>query len=494
MRKTNLVLASGILFLGLSASLLVNCSGESVSDKKDGNEGKSNVHASAAPCLASAAWFPHSQTPPPQEGAGSPFANAKTTSNCDFHQWAWQKFLYLTRTGNPHSTIPNFLNMVQVDNEMNLLGSQIILDDTTQAGSHSALFDKKIRSIYYAIFMDKEMYDFAKKYVDLFVANCQGSDTSVDQQKLNKLGYDTLNYPIGALEVKTSWILVSSLDPADVKKYYVTRGKFRTTGKTEHIALTGMHVTGRVMNHPEFIWATFEHTDLAPYAQWPVNFKQDSTPDPKQILSYKDHLFYKARLPLDSCSVRPYSASHPNPPKNAFRSTYHLYQNGSQPQYNNMILRSQDSINQVNIRSINASVLTQLQKEQGPWQYYEYIGAVWIDPTISKLRPGDGNIGGLDRQHLRGSRANTNITMETFAQLDWSFPNPTPPPAATDNGNTNPFNSMNCFGCHATANFLINGDNGANYNMALSHLFNNRLAMLLKKKSFNSLFLNHKKK
>jgi hypothetical protein len=468
--------------------MLANCSGDSA--VKNTTNSSLGDTLTLKTCLANTLWFPHSQTPPPQEGVGSPFANAATTSNCDFHQWAWQKFLYLTRPVSTHSSLPNFLNLVQVDNNLNALGSTIVLDDTTQAGSHSTLFDKKAKPIYYAVFTNQEMYSFSRKYTDLFVFNCQGPDTSVVQSKLKKFGYDTLTFPVGSIELKTSWILASSLDPTEIGKYYITKGKFRTSGKTVQIALIGMHIIGRVINHPEFIWATFEHADLAPYATWPVNFEQDSTPDPKQVLSHRNSLFYKARLPLDSCSVRPYSATHPNPPKNTFRSTYHLYKNGTQPQYKNMILREQDSINQVNIQSINAIVLTQLKNEKGPWQYYEYVGAVWIDPMVSKLQPGDGNIGGLDRKHLRGSRANTNITMETFAQLDWSFPNP----QAIDNGNTNPMNSMNCFGCHATANFLINGNNGANYNMALSHLFNNRLAMLLKKKNSEALFLNHKTK
>jgi hypothetical protein len=483
MKKTNVVI--GFLFFGIFSLVLINCN----------NENK-NVYSNqdqtlASLCLAPATWFPHSQTPAPNEGNSSPFSDPKTTSNCDFHQWAWQKFLYLTHPVSENNKVLNFLNYKQVDNQMNLLGNTIILDDTTQAGSHSALYDKKAKSIYYAIFMNDEMYQYTKKYTDLFVFNCQASDSSINQNQLHMHGYDTINYPVGSVEVKTSWILASSLDSSDLSNYYITKGILKNTKKMVDIALIGMHVVGRVENHPEFIWATFEHNHLAPYAQWPANFQNDSTPDPKQVLSTENSLFYKAGLILDSCSVRPYSASHPNPPVNKFRSTYHLYQNGMQPQYTNMILRNHDSINQINTQSINQSVLSQLSKETGPWKNYEYIGSVWIDPTVAKLQPGNSNIGGLNATNLRGSRANTNITMETFAQLDWSYP----ASGAIDNGNTNPCNSMNCFGCHATANFQINGNTGANYNMALSHLFNNRLRMLLKKNGESgALYLNHKKK
>ena len=45
------------------------------------------------PCTAPASWFPHSQTPAPNPNM-FPGANA---TNCDFHQWSWQMFLWLTQ-------------------------------------------------------------------------------------------------------------------------------------------------------------------------------------------------------------------------------------------------------------------------------------------------------------------------------------------------------------------------------------------------------------
>ncbi|NQY05497.1 MAG: hypothetical protein HRT68_04640 [Flavobacteriaceae bacterium] len=36
-------------------------------------------------------WFPRAQTPAPAEVKGNQF-DAKTTTNCIFHQWSWQKF------------------------------------------------------------------------------------------------------------------------------------------------------------------------------------------------------------------------------------------------------------------------------------------------------------------------------------------------------------------------------------------------------------------
>ena len=102
-------------------------------------------------CLAPASWFPHAQTPAPQEGANSPFANPSTTSNCDFHLWSWQKFLWLTQEPTPGRA--RFEDLIQVSNQMQALGPVLILEDSSQAGTHTILVDKSNRSIYYSVYL-----------------------------------------------------------------------------------------------------------------------------------------------------------------------------------------------------------------------------------------------------------------------------------------------------------------------------------------------------
>ena len=59
-------------------------------------DGASYATASADSCNCETSWFPHEKTPAPKEGDGSPF-DSKSTTNCDFHQWSWQKFLWVTK-------------------------------------------------------------------------------------------------------------------------------------------------------------------------------------------------------------------------------------------------------------------------------------------------------------------------------------------------------------------------------------------------------------
>lgn len=459
MKKTITTVNSLLVAAGLF--ILTSCSND-----KPGGYG----HSGGDSCVAPASWFPHSQTPAPEEGANSPFADVNTTSNCDFHQWAWQKFLYLTRTAANGKL--NFENLVQINNGMDTLGSTLILDDTTQAGSRVALYDKTNHPIYYAIYTNREMYDFSKKNINLF-ATCMSGDT-LNPALMAAKGYDTLSFPVGAFEMKTAWIPVTSLDQADTANYYITQGRYIHSTKTARMALIGMHIIGKVINHPELIWATYEHTNLAPVAHWPANAGPDTEADSTQVLSGQDMLFYTANATMKAMDIRRRSVD-----PTVYWSTYHLYDHGTQPAYTGMILGAKDSSNLANINMLNQSVLSKLSTEQGPWKNYEYMGAVWIDPTVSKLQPGDGNIGALNRQNLRGSRANSNITMETYTQLNWTSPNPNPPPVET--GLTTPDNTMNCFGCHATVSFspAYGGVNGANFNLALSHVFNNGLDSLI---------------
>jgi hypothetical protein len=449
MKKLN-VLILVLLFAG-GVALLENC----------GTNTPPQALAVIDSCVAPSSWFPHSQTPSPEEGTNSPFADDTTTTNCDFHLWSWQKFLYLTRTAANGRL--NFENLVQVDNQMKRLSNDtLILDDTTQAGTATVLLDKSNHPIYYAIYMDSTMYNFANEYTELFITNC-GTGNGLDSAKMKQFGYDTLTYPVGSFEVKTSWILASSLAQNELADYYTTSAMLNN--QMTQVALIGMHIVGRVINHPEFIWATFDHQDLAPTVQWPQNILTDSIPDPAQILSNSNSLFYYANLPMDSCSIKKSSTSTA-----PFKSIYHLFDHGTQVGYNGITQAAakQDSANLSNINILNNSVLNNLTNDGDLWRNYVYFGSIWIDPTTSTLQPGDGSIGSLDAANLRGSRALSNITMETYIQFLGSNPTPT--------------KSFNCFGCHNTVNGRITGAGGY-YDLALSHLFNNKLNEILNVKN-----------
>jgi hypothetical protein len=84
-----------------------------------------------------------------------------------------------------------------------------------------------------------------------------------------------------AIEVKTSWVLASSLPNASsyitmtatVPSYNQTNPNTWTpTGQqTVQLALVGMHVVGSTLGHPELVWASFEHQFNTPLATYSYN-------------------------------------------------------------------------------------------------------------------------------------------------------------------------------------------------------------------------------
>jgi len=116
--------------------------------------------------------------------------------------------------------------------------------------------------------------------------------------------------------------------------------------------------------------------------------------------------------------------------------------------------------NNQNVVSLGNSVRDYLEKEKSVWSNYFYKGSVWLNAVDTDFKPGNSNMGNLPTKSLKGNRAISNISMETYTQLF--------------NNGIYTAGSMNCFGCHNTSDF----DNGLNnnslaYNLCISHAFRN---------------------
>ncbi len=249
-----------------------------------------------------------------------------------------------------------------------------------------------------------------------------------------------MTFPVGSLELKTSWIDASILK--DPSSYFVTQGVIN--GVKTKVALLGMHVVGVVENHPEFVWATFEHENLAPAYDWskatpttdaPVTstvdypfFNKNSTATVKNITSgngiYTDVFsLYKYGVPVEKAMKG--------------SSNVQLFMKTSQ--------NGSENLN--NIRTINQSVKSQLQ---GIWNNYFYNGSTWINTAgynttqqqAALLNSLSYNLSNSEPGKLtRGSVAAYNITMETYVQAGFS---------PTSIHQTSVDDLVNCFSCHNT--------------------------------------------
>ncbi len=403
---------------------------------------------------APASWFTEDnngirKTPAPNEGATSVFANNATVTNCDFQRWSWQKFLWLT---NDVNGTPFFLeNMTQVSSIGDTLGkgSTVILTDTSQASGISDILKSNTdaatyqNTVYYSILANDVLLNTLKTYAPM-------ANNPADSNKL-----EGVTFPVGALEMKTSWLNASALG-ADSSTYYITDGEIN--GKPARVALLGIHVVGIVENHPEFIWATFEHDELAPMYDW----SEATHTSDANVTSSTGYPLFTANAKATTENITSGAGINTN--------VFNVYDHGVPVEINaagqkEYMATSQTNAleNLQNIQDLNASVKDQLSDV---WRNYFLNGSIWINTEgyegveaqaalldslsyqLSSSSPGD---------LTRGSVAAYNITMETYVQFGFGTSNIY---------STTVSDLANCFSCH-NANYA-----GKNSPLKISHLFN----------------------
>ncbi|MFQ1699615.1 hypothetical protein ACJ5NV_03360 [Loktanella agnita] len=244
-----------------------------------------------------------------------------------------------------------------------------------------------------------------------------------------------IDYLAMTMELKTSWVRADSLAaPGDYIQQSGTvpvygpndDGTWSQTGEeTVDLAMIGMHVVGSVADHPEMIWATFEHVGNAPDVTYPyVNASGDiaeftnlsDTPNDMWLLS--DGTF--------APTIREYAVTRaveggpdiivPSPsaggaPLDTPTNVNRLNPWGSDPS------TASAADNNSMVISTNTAVLAALNAAYGdadisdPRRNYILTGSSWghngMFPT------------GNDVSQIAGTPAMANTTMETFQQADF---------------------------------------------------------------------------
>ncbi len=228
-----------------------------------------------------------------------------------------------------------------------------------------------------------------------------------------------------ALELKTSWVEASSVaDPSKFITMDATVPTFDTSDpakwkpngqKTVELAMVGMHVVGSTKDHPEMIWATFEHVDNVPvggysYFDTAGNTKTVAQPTSGPWLFSADNpatAFNAQTAQFDSGNIIPADGSTGIAPSNTIRwKTWG---------------KVSDTNSNTEVVAINNSVLSQLADGDVRANYI-LVGATW---TIGGAAPNGTN--------QVGTNMLANSTMETYLQ-----------------GTSNSDMGSNCFPCHRT--------------------------------------------
>lgn len=374
----------------------------------------------AADKAAMAKWFPHDQT-------SEPSTTLTSNTNCAFHVWSTQMFLWLTQTDSATGQ-PRLLSQFTLEDLFAPTGSpapqraekrilrltpkmtksdQVDLNEVHQAGSSGVLVDQQNRAVYYSQFVNKTFYDFVR---NRFFSKQPGG-TFDPALMAAATGSDDF-FPPGAMELKVSWKIVDAASgdgaftiPAEIYKLKKgADGKIivDTGGTPEQVsvALVGLHVVGVVDDHPEFIWATFEHRDNAP--DLPAGLTPDST-DPVSATSWT---FYAPNTPAKASNVNPAGGLTLDEATQALSPVVNVFR---QFPFGTITGGSSETTNIANIQEINAFAAGNFQPSGSVWQNYMEVGAIWMLPN--SLQPDQFPI-----TQLRGSTMLSNATMETFTQ------------------------------------------------------------------------------
>lgn len=450
MKKSTLTLFFGAL-IAFSSIVLLRCGSDAETTVED------SYDATSVPpdqlCLVKPSWFPHAKTPAPEEGKGSPFDDTSTTNQI-FHQWSWNKFLWLTKPDKGGN--PLFLNqdqVKQVSSHMDEItvpsGTLVVLEDIAQAGpgspqlSTNPNFNKgKSETVYYSIHMNRRMYGASVAFAN-----------AIKNNKIPASNEEV--FPVGSFELKVAWVPTDAIPSTKLKNYYVTTASLSrdggTTFKPTKVALIGMHVVGVVKNHPEFIWATFEHNELAPNYDWKANSASSGV---EKLLFKKGKVTGIAGIQYNTTTKL---GNTPNQVFDLFEYGIPLNKGGS-------FMKSAQSEpeNYNNIKGINQCVKSHLKDV---WRNYFYNGSIWLNMDNKTPQQQAQLIvslkGGLDNatpgSSARGSMNCANVTMESFTQT--FQPN-------IDAINIS--NLSNCFSCHTS----VSHENSNNLSpLYLSHTF-----------------------
>ncbi|HEY1426410.1 MAG TPA: hypothetical protein VGF50_07025 [Caulobacteraceae bacterium] len=461
--------ASVVVFVCLAAVALGGCKRQAASTNK--------AAALSAPAAETAGC------PEPANGwKGAPSYGPAPSNpdDCFFYTAAWQNFLAATQP-DAHADpafihYPNIANIfgglaatraftdlkanqlsvavrdVERPNSLPSHASRLVAvgEGVRQAGGLFGLVvDGAGNPVFYSIHVNDAYAQFIK-------TNGLTSKAAVEQ-------HTALEFPAGVAEYKAAWAVTADNDPTNVNFITATvdvpvlqqdaDGVTRITGRSRMatLKLIAFHVAFVIKDHPEFIWATFEHqdgvdtTDLAPSA---------AGRDPAAALAVRPGVKYilfgpgasrdSANTPCPGLG----QACNPATGHPVLDATTQKFIAGGKVQQTSVFrefpgAKSDRDDEDDSVHAVNVSLRTVLLPQGGPADRranYRLVGATWLEhPRSTPDRPGDFGLGrpfrnpiGQDTENrsrvVAGEDALASMAMESFTQRD----------------------SPNCFSCHDT--------------------------------------------
>lgn len=405
-------------------------------------------------------------------GAAFPTQNTPLGArDCDFHEWSWEAFTWASALDT--SGTPRFLAL-RTPEELFLPAGASPAARELRLGLRSAhpaglahvegagaiveadgnlLVAPNGYPIYASVHMNDAYFETAKR--NLVYDGGYQANTDAD------------HFPVGAVVFKATWLRLADGETPPPGAF-VTNARVPVlgvaltpdntlyaapSGQTAlvKVALLGLHVVGQTINHPEFLWATFEHHLNSPRIPDGVNKPAPTASVPENFTLYAGGTpFGQCNIPSASTTVVATATVTPfSTPSTAVtttstvtltpRYTFDAATQKFAPSTNVVLWNATGSETHspngpANIAALNLSAQRFFRAQTAPqsvFAHYDLIGTVWMDAGTYNLNSNQSN--------AVGSVNLTNSTAETFLQ--------------NTAGTTMPSKVGNCFSCHNPQTF-----------------------------------------
>jgi hypothetical protein len=355
--------------------------------------------------------------------------------DCNFHQWSWEAFVWATALDA--NGVPRFMGL-QTPNDLFTASAGKPRTGMLKLAARSSTLHGMAGFVEGAgaiVEADGNMLVGPNGYPVYASVHMSPGYFKVAQQNLIATG-GYLSQPadayfnVGDAVFKATWL---RLDPgqsppdgayttqAQVPNLHVLRTKTTAavapngTYQTVTVALVGLHVVGYTINHPEMLWATFEH--LANTPSTPDNTFSTSGSNPNS------YTFYRGNTPYTQVNLQ-----NSSPPTLNFDLATQKFSPPTMAVQENATGGENHPDGATNIAGVNQGGQGFLAGETGTqslFANYRLIGTVWMQPNSYSLTS--------DQTDAVGSVNLANTTAETFVQQA---------------SNANKQQWQNCFSCH----------------------------------------------
>ncbi len=372
--------------------------------KTKGEEAVPALPAAPAACNADASWLT-STTPPTEIGGGVPIADE---TNCQFQQFAWQWFLSLVQ---PSPTAQGELVFetlpVYQPKQKNQCSTKA---RTGRAEGAKALFlrtskvaDDSVEAVLPVELLQATSQVLYDQTGTIVLYNVHYSPNECEATSAGFLPNTT--------EIKTSWRVLKAPDPS----YYTMTADIGGLGP-QTLGLVGFHLVINTKNHPEFVWATFEHESNAPRCTSP-----QAAPASGWAFTSAEAAACLVTGTVESCSQFSFNSTFEVksgtrvPPTGAPNNVCGVYPDGTDT--GSATGGNNNDTNRFNIDTLNtqlvgpSGLLAQLPADNpmSVWQNYYLGGSLWTNGGVASTEATPGSV-------QRGSLELANLTMETFFQ------------------------------------------------------------------------------